>query len=257
MRLRQVCLVADELESTISTLTQLLDAEICFRDPGVAGFGLVNALVPVGSDFLEVVSPQGEDSAGRRHLERRGPGGYMVLLQCADGLEARKHALAAGAKAVWQHDQNGIHATHFHPRSLPGAIVSVDSMDEADPDYTRPDSRWDWAGPEWKSHVRDNGILGLGRAIIQSQNPAAIAERWQRVLTPSETDPDTKSLRLDAGEIVFVPGDGADPIFSAFSLRHARIQEVLARAQDMGLPTRENEVQVAGIRIQLEPDVDS
>lgn len=253
MRLRQVCLVASELESTISTLTQLLDAEVCFRDPGVKVFGLVNALVPVGSDFLEVVAPQRADSAGQRHIDRRGPGGYMLLLQCADGLSARKHALAQGAKAVWQHDENGIHATHFHPRSLPGAIVSVDSMDEASPDYTRPDSRWDWAGPDWKSHVRKNGILGLGGAVIQSQDPTATAERWQRTLNQSKVESNTRSLRLDTGEIVFAPGEQEDATFSAFCLRHARIPEVLARAQEMGLPTGENEVSVAGIRMQLEP----
>ena len=68
MRLRQVCLVAETLEPTVTTLSTLLDAPVCYRDPGVGFFGLENALLPVGTDFLEVVAPVKEDTAASRHL---------------------------------------------------------------------------------------------------------------------------------------------------------------------------------------------
>lgn len=57
MRLRQICLVAQDLEPTLKTLETLFDSPVIFRDPGVAHFGLENGLIMTGGDFLEVVSP--------------------------------------------------------------------------------------------------------------------------------------------------------------------------------------------------------
>lgn len=252
MRLRQIALMTDDLEKATSELTDLLDSEVCFRDPGVALFGLRNVLIPLGSDFLEVLAPEQEDTAGGRHLKRRGPGGYMVIFQCADGEAARDHAVQAGARAVWQHDESGIHATHFHPRSLPGAIVSIDSMEESNPDYCRPDARWHWAGPDWKSHRRDNGIVGLNGAVIRSRDAVSAAARWQEVLNlePSAANPD--ALKLDHGEMQFETGTDEDSDFPAFRLRHSDIPSLLSRAQELGLPHDEGGVDVAGIRIQLD-----
>ena len=69
MRLRQVCLVAERLEPTVSTLASLLDAEVCYRDPGVAFLGQENAQLPVGAT---VPSGSGQPScrvvgAGTKH----------------------------------------------------------------------------------------------------------------------------------------------------------------------------------------------
>ena len=252
MRLRQVVLITEDLENTLSVLTDLLEAEICFRDPGVGFFGLQNALIPLGSDFLEVLSPEREDTAGARHLLRRGAGGYMLIFQCADGQAAREHALRAGARAVWQHDESGIHATHFHPRSLPGAIVSVDSMDESDQDYGRPDARWDWAGPDWKNHRRDNGIVGLSGAVVQTPDPVATSSRWKETLDLPSRETNPCAIQLDTGEILFESRVGDDPVFSSFKIGHTDIPGLLSRAQSLGLPHDEHGVDVAGIRIEVE-----
>ena len=66
MRLRQIALVARELEPVVDDLCAVLGLEVCYRDPGVAEFGLHNALMPIGTSFLEVVSP---DARGHH----RGP----------------------------------------------------------------------------------------------------------------------------------------------------------------------------------------
>ncbi|MEE3328470.1 MAG: VOC family protein [Myxococcota bacterium] len=252
MRLRQIALMTDDLEKATSDLTDLLESDVCFRDPGVALFGLRNVLIPLGSDFLEVLAPEREDTAGGRHLKRRGPGGYMIIFHCADGTAAREHALQAGARAVWQHDESGIHATHFHPSSLPGAIVSVDSMEESNSDYCRPDARWHWAGPDWKKYRRDNGILGLSGAVIQAPDPDGAAARWREVLDLPSSENRSHAAQLDMGELLFEPGPNEDAFFTAFKLRHNNIPRLLARAEDQGLSHDENGVNVAGIRIELE-----
>lgn len=256
MRLRQIALMTDDLETATAEVTDLLDAQVCYRDPGVALFGLRNVLIPLGSDFLEILAPEKEDTAGGRHLKRRGPGGYMVIFQCEDGKAAREHAVQAGARAVWQYDESGIHATHFHPRSLPGAIVSIDSMEESNPDYRRPDARWHWAGPDWKSHRKDNGILGLRGAVIRSRDSAGAIDRWQEVLGLGHSEQNSASLRLDNGEIHFEAGSDEDSDFPAFRLGHTDIPGLLARAKKMGLPHDEGSVDVAGIRIELQATPD-
>src|SRR5215208_3455104 len=45
-----------------------------YGDPGVAYFGLRNAVMPLGDTFVEVVSPIGEGTAAGRFLDRRGDG---------------------------------------------------------------------------------------------------------------------------------------------------------------------------------------
>jgi hypothetical protein len=57
LTLRQICLVAAELQPTIEDLTTVLGLQVCYVDPHVANFGLENSLMPVGTNFIEVVAP--------------------------------------------------------------------------------------------------------------------------------------------------------------------------------------------------------
>ena len=54
MRLRQVALVASELEQSVEALCGVLGIEVAYNDPNMVAFGLVNAVMPVGDTFLEV-----------------------------------------------------------------------------------------------------------------------------------------------------------------------------------------------------------
>ena len=85
LRLRQIALVARQLAPVVDDLRELFGLAVAYRDPSVEAFGLENAVLPVGNQFLEVVAPIREGTAGGRYLERRrGDGGYMVILQCDD-----------------------------------------------------------------------------------------------------------------------------------------------------------------------------
>jgi hypothetical protein len=57
MRLRQIALVAQHLEPVAAQLNAAFGLRIGFRDPAVKVFGLVNAVMPVGGEFLEIVQP--------------------------------------------------------------------------------------------------------------------------------------------------------------------------------------------------------
>ena len=68
IRLRQIALVAHDLESVLGDLDKVLGLEVAFRDPGVAAFGLVNAVLPVGEQFIEVVRDE-RDLSQSDHLK--------------------------------------------------------------------------------------------------------------------------------------------------------------------------------------------
>src|SRR5713226_7072640 len=66
IRLRQICLVAEKLAPVLEDFKAVLGLEVCFKDPEVAVFGLENSLMPVGSNFIEVVAPVRENTAAGR-----------------------------------------------------------------------------------------------------------------------------------------------------------------------------------------------
>src|SRR5258705_13594247 len=143
MRLRQIALVAGDLEKTVDDLCAVLGLEVCYRDPGVAEFGLRNALMPIATSFLEVVSPQQPGTTAGRLLEkRRGDGGYMVIVQTDDLAADRERVEKLGIRIVWKADLSDAATIHLHPRDVGAAIVSLDQM--------RPPESWRWAGPEWR-----------------------------------------------------------------------------------------------------------
>ena len=54
LRQRQICLVAPNLEPSVSTLCTVLGTMVCYVDPNVEKYGLVNALMPIGSSAQEL-----------------------------------------------------------------------------------------------------------------------------------------------------------------------------------------------------------
>ena len=55
IRLRQVALVARDLDAAVGELCERLGLSVCFRDPGVGAFGLHNALMTIGEGTSDVM----------------------------------------------------------------------------------------------------------------------------------------------------------------------------------------------------------
>ena len=174
IRLRQIALIAPDLDPVVDRLRDTLGLEVCFHDPGVAEFGLRNALLLVGDQFLEVLSPIDEDTAvGRLLAKRGGPGGYMVIHE-VDDLDARVLRLAQrGVRVVWAGDFPGIRGRHLHPRDVGGAIVSIDEPD--------PPGSWRWGGPDWAEMAAagpPGAVDAIAGVTIAAADPDALAARW-------------------------------------------------------------------------------
>jgi hypothetical protein len=245
MRLRQVALVVRELEPAVGDFERLLGLEVAHRDPGVAVFGLVNAVLPVGDGFLELVSPAGPDTSAGRLLERRGgDGGYMAIFQPDDLAAGRRRAAAAGVRVVWEAALEGAATLHLHPRDLGGAIVSLDWMDP-------PDS-WRWAGPRWREHVRTGVVDAITGVEVQGPDPAALADRWGRVLDrpPEPAGRREWRIALDAGAVHFGPDrDGRGEGLSGIRVRARDPERLLATAREQGLGVEAGAIAIRGIRL--------
>jgi len=248
MRLRQVALAAHDLDAATEALCAVLGIEVGFRDPGVAVFGLVNAVMPVGDTFLEVVSPVSEDAPARRYLARRGGDcGYMVMVQTEAFDADRARLERAGVRIVWTGELSDIRGMHLHPKDTGGALLSLDEP--------VPAASWRWAGPEWREHVRRERVESLSGATIGCRDPGATAARWATLLgREPRRGPEGPELRLDGSVLRFVAAD--DPAregLVAFQVRAGDPDAVLRAARDRGLATGPACVTICGTRIDLEP----
>jgi hypothetical protein len=247
MRLRQIALVARELELAVAALCTSLEVEVGFRDPGVAEFGLHNALMPIGDTFLEVVSPTREGTSAGRLLERRaGDGGYMVILQTEDLDDDRKRLGELGVRIVWQITLEDISTVHLHPKDVGGALLSIDAP--------TPPSSWRCGGPDWETQVRSETSVCLTGAEIQTSQPQVTAQRWAEIVRRPVVDLDGGcfELPLDGGSIRFVEArDGRGDGVSAITVQVSDAAKVLANARGIGLEAGSDHFSVCGTRIDL------
>lgn len=235
-RLRQAVLVARDLDAVAGDLRTELGLGEPFHDPGVARFGLRNAVMALGDTFVEVVSPTaaGTATAAGRHLERRGgDGGYMVMFELDDVVAARLRAAQAGIREVFVAELPDIVDVHLHPRDIGGAIVALDQP--------VPAGSWRWGGPPWEGAIPAHGAGALLGATIQSADPAATAQRWAHVLGARR---EATTIALDGdGELRFVAssdgrGDGVATLTVAVA------PELCAGRA---------EVDIDGVRFELRP----
>ncbi len=254
MRLRQVCLVAERLDSAVSDLTAVLGLEVAYRDPLVIYFGLENAVMPLNGDFLEVVAPVKPDTAAGRYLERRGgSGGYMILLQCEDAQAERQRITSLGVRPVFTLDNPNYRCTHFHPRDTGGVLLSVDSVAPG-ADLTERMCMWEPAGPDWKRAVRTDVVHALAGAEIQSEDPRGLAELWAKILgiPVKEPRPGEPQIPLRNGVLRFVPElDGRGAGVGGFDVKTTNRARLLAAARERGCAYSNEQVIVCGTRIRL------
>ena len=204
LRLRQIALVARELAPVVEAMHDVFGLEVAYRDLAVATFGLENAVMPVGRQFLEVVAPVRSETAAGRYLDRRGgDGGYMVILQCDDHTRRKRRVEELGVRKAFALDEPHYLLMQLHPRDTGGSFLEVDEQLGGE-DLNGP---WQPAGPDWQRAVRTDVVRAIAAAELQSADPRALCERWAEILElPALRDASGRpTLRLDNATLRFVP----------------------------------------------------
>lgn len=169
LRLRQVALVTDRIEAVVDDLRSIFALEVAFRDPAVARYGLENAVLPVGHQFIEVVAPVEEGTAAGRYLVRRaGEGGYMVILQCDEHPSVKRRIAALGVRTVVEHDADDYCVMQLHPSDTGGSFLEIDVQVGGEP----LEGPWTPAGPQWRAAVNTQLVGGVAAVEIQSAGRA-------------------------------------------------------------------------------------
>lgn len=260
MRLRQVALVAPSLAEAEAEVGGVLGLTVCFRDPALKRWGLENSLLPLGGDFLELLAPLQEGTSAGRYLEKRGAGGYMVILQCGNALEARARFEAQGVRVIYESTHPEVRGFHFHPGDTGGILVSVHSTAAgAAGGFSDPMSPWAHAGEEWaaerkplaKPLARNPAQPRLGGAILQGEDPAALAERWAALLgrPASPTEDGRHRIGLLNGEMLFeTAADGRGAGVGGIVLHSAEPRKIIERARARGLAAWRDGFTACGVR---------
>lgn len=211
LKLRQIALVARRLAPIERELCDVLGVAVCFRDPGVAHFGLENALFPVGNQLLEVVAPVKAQTAGGRYLDRRGgDGGYMVITQCDQHAPRRARVESLGVRIVHQFDTQHFRNMQLHPRDTGGTFFEID--EQLGNDAHADDGPWEPAGPDWQRARKLDRVLGIAAAEIQCGDPRQVANRWSEIAEiPLTTKAGHPTLPLANADVRFVPCDDGRP----------------------------------------------
>ncbi len=249
IHLRQICLVANRLAPAVEDLRAVFSTPVCHVDPGVGKFGLENALLAVGTQFLEVVAPLREGTAAGRFLQRRGGnGGYMVICQVPSLEEqaaVRARAQENGVRVAYESDRGSWNIMQLHPADMGASFFEVDWDEQSD-----PAGNWQPAGgTEWMEAVNTEVVSAIVGVELQSGDPRALAERWSAVAGVPLEDRDTGPvLPLANAELRFIRGHSG---LAAVDLRVADRDRLLEQAEARGASVSDSQVLICGTRFNI------
>jgi hypothetical protein len=248
IHLRQICLVAAQLEPVVSDICGIMGLNVCYRDDNVAKYGLENALMPVDSILLEVVAPTEPETAAGRFIDKTGGrGGYMAILSCNDPDARGAQANALGVRTANVITHAPYHGVQLHPRDCRAAFIEFNHTDGSD-DVLGP---YPPAGPDWQRSIRKDVTQALTEVEMQSPDPAALAEHWGKIIgiavaTNADGEPE---LKLPNAVFRFVHGESE--IMSGLMFRVTDPAEACDAAITRGYAVSDNAFLLGGVTFRL------
>lgn len=244
IRLRQICLVARNRDSVVADLESVFSIRVGYEDPGVDVFGLHNAVLPVGDQFLEVVAPVRDSTTAGRYLDRRaGDGGYMLIFQADPHEPHRARVESAGMRIVTDFRAHGYTCMQVHPADSGGTFLEIDHMD--------PSDEWHPAGPQWRDAIDTSVVTGFVQADVGCLDPESVAHRWGHVMDLPVTigrNCGMHKVRPDRFCVRFTPagprGEGLDVV----EIGAHDPAAVLERGRARGLRVDDESVTISGVR---------
>jgi hypothetical protein len=248
IRLRQICLVAPRLEPLIGDISAIMGLNVCYRDGNVAKYGLENALLPVDTILLEVVSPFKEGTAAGRFIDKTGGrGGYMAIFCCDDPDERGAHAKAMGVRTANVIDHAPYHGVQLHPRDCRAAFIEFNHTAGSD-DVLGP---YPPAGPDWQKSIRKDVTQALVGVEMQSPEPEGLAEHWGKIIgvAVGKNQAGESELKLPNCSFRFVRGDSE--IMSGLTFKVGNAAKVREVAKTKGYEVKDGGFDIGGVTFHL------
>lgn len=77
--------------------------------------------VAIGGDIIEVCSPFKPETTVGRLLEKRGDGGYMIIMQTIDAALRRQYIESKKlARVILGYSHDDVVCVQYHPKGIPG-----------------------------------------------------------------------------------------------------------------------------------------
>jgi hypothetical protein len=248
IRLRQICLVAPQLEPVITDIAGIMGLNVCYRDGNVAKYGLENALLPVDTILLEVVAPFQPGTAAGRFLDKTGGrGGYMAIFCCDDPDARCRHAESIGVRIANVIDHAPYHGVQLHPRDCRAAFIEFNHTDGSDDIL----GSYPPAGPDWQRSIRKDTTQALTGVEMASPQPQALAEHWGRIIGISVTQSQSGEPELKLPNCSFRFINGASDIMSGLRFRVSDVAAVREAAKKRGCAVSGDSFWLGGVMFQL------
>jgi hypothetical protein len=250
LRLRQVCLVAADLAAECGRIKSVFGLEECYRDENVGKYGLQNVLFPVGSNFIEIVSPIRPGTAAGRFLERHGGRyGYMVIMDCDDPVSRQRHAESLGVRVANVIEHGDYLGVQLHPKDTGAAILEFNNTIGGN-DTNGPYAP---AGPNWQAAVRNEVTRRLTAVEIECPDPGSFAAGWAKILQrPVQVSGESQyRIALDEGAIEFLPSAASEAVLAGARLEVVDVGALVAAAEANGCVVGEATISVCGVRFRL------
>ena len=248
MRLRQICLVAPQLEPVISDIAGIMGLNECYRDGNVAKYGLVNALLPVDTILLEVVAPFQPGTAAGRFIDKyNGRGGYMAIFCCDDPDAYGKRANEMGVRTANVITHAPYHGVQLHPRDCRAAFIEFNHTEGSDDVLgTYPP-----AGPNWQKSIAKDVTLALTDVEMESPEPKVLAAHWGKIIgvAVSTNASGAPELKLPNASFRFV--EGPADLMSGLTFKVADIARVRDAAKARGCKVAGDGFDLCGVRFSL------
>jgi len=220
----------------------------------VATFGLENSLLPVGTNFLEIVSPVQENTAAGRYLQRRnGDGGYMIITQAGSvemHADFRMQAEKMGIRIAMEAEHETGKYMQLHPGDTGGAFFEIDWDKNND-----HQGHWMPAGGNaWKAFVNTDIVSTIKAAELQSPDPVSLAQRWSEVAgIPLQKDTSGNlEMPLNNAVIRFVDAtDGRGEGLGGIDIGVTDRELLLRNAKERGLRISDSQVIICGLRFNI------
>lgn len=253
IRLRQIAVSTADLRKTSVDLQTVLGIEPCHTDPGVGIFGLKNVLWPIGTQFVECVTPTKPDTAAGRYQHRRGGDtGYMVITEVDDVAARRVHIDSLQVRLVHEMDYQGFKGMQLHPGDTGGSLFEMDQMTGTSGGIVG--GPWWPAGLNWEPYVRTDVVSSISAAELQSADPQQLAQRWGQIaeLDVGVDAVGNATLELDNATLRFVEAaDGRGEGLGGIDVTAPDRDTVLAGARARGCYVNDDRVDLAGLRVYL------